>query len=393
MLTLENLPALQRAIADAGVDGWLLYDFRGVNPITNGALGLRGMVSRRVFAFIPRAGAPTAVTHNIEQGPWRDWPAAWKKVRYSTWQELEGHVRALVNGKRIAMEYSPGDAVPYVDYIPAGVLEMVRHAGATVVTSGEIVTRFYAVWTAAQMASHVRVAETVARTAHEALAMAGKRLAKGEQICEHEVQQWIIDTFVAAGLDYDHEPIVAAGANAADAHYAPSAKRPRPLAQGETLLIDLWARERSGIFADQTFMGAFGAPSARALEVWTAVRDGRDAAIAKLNELVAAGKPFSPGLVDDAARALITKRGFGEYFWHRTGHSIDARQLHGAGPNVDHFETREERVLVPGCGFSIEPGIYITGEIGMRTEVNAFLDGDGKVTITPREIQRDLIIA
>ena len=142
MLTLDNLPALQRAIADAGVDGWLLYDFRGVNPITNGALGLRGMVSRRVFAFVPRSGTPTAVTHNIEQGPWRDWPAGWHKVRYSTWQQLEGAVGALVKGKRIAMEYSPGDAVPYVDYIPAGVLEMVRAAGATVVTSGEIVTRF-----------------------------------------------------------------------------------------------------------------------------------------------------------------------------------------------------------------------------------------------------------
>ena len=393
MLTLDNLPALQRAIADAGVDGWLLYDFRGVNPITNGALGLRGMVSRRVFAFVPRSGTPTAITHNIEQGPWRDWPAGWHKVRYSTWQQLEGAVGALVKGKRIAMEYSPGDAVPYVDYIPAGVLEMVRAAGATVVTSGEIVTRFYAVWTPAQMESHTRVAEVVARVAHENFAKAGARLAKGEQVLEHEIQQAIIDAFVGLGLDYDHDPIVAAGANAADAHYSPSAKRPRALVKGETLLIDLWAREQDGIFADQTWMGSLGAPSERAAEVWSTLRDARDAAIAKLKDMVAAGRPFSPGVVDDAARAVITQRGFGDYFWHRTGHSIDARQLHGAGPNVDHYETREERVLVPGCGFSIEPGIYISGEIGMRSEVNAFLDADGRLTITPREIQRDLIIA
>jgi Xaa-Pro dipeptidase len=392
MLNPGSLPALQRAIADAGVDGWLLFDFRGTNPVSSGALGLRGMVSRRIFVWVPRSGVPTAVTHNIEQGPWRDWPAGWKKVRYSTWQQLEAEVGALVKGKRVAMEYSPGGAVPYVDYIPGGMLEMVRAAGATVVCSGEIVTRFYATWTEPQMAAHVRAADLVGAVAREAFTAAGARLAKGEQVMEHEVQAFVMDRFAELRLEFDHDPIVAAGANAADPHYAPSEKRPRALQKGELLLIDLWAKEPEGIYADQTWMAALGAPSARATEVWTAVRDARDAAIARLRELVAGGKPIRGGEIDDAARAVITKRGFGEYFTHRTGHSIDARQLHGAGPNIDNFETREERLLVPGVGFSIEPGIYIAGEIGVRSEVNAFLDLQGKVTITPREIQRELMV-
>jgi len=392
MLTTASLPLLQRAIADAGVDGWLLYDFRGINPVANGALELRGMVSRRIFCWIPRAGVPVAITHNIEQSPWRDWPAAWGKERYSTWQQLESAVAALVKGKRIAMEYSPGDAVPYVDYVPAGVLELVRAAGATVVCSGEIVTRFNAVWTAPQMEAHRRAAEFVAKAAHEAFAMAGAAIAKGTPVHEHELRQFLVDRFTQAGFDYDHEPIVAAGANAADPHYAPSEKRPRALKAGELLLIDLWARERDGIFADQTWMAALGKPTPRAHEVWTAVRDARDAAIVRLTELVASGKPVRGGVIDDAARAVITKRGFGQYFTHRTGHSIDARQLHGAGPNIDDFETREERLLVPGCGFSIEPGVYIPGEIGVRSEVNAFLDGGGRLTITPREYQRELTV-
>lgn len=392
MLTPDSLPPLQRAIADAGVDGWLLFDFRGTNPVSAGALGLRGMVSRRIFAWVPSTGVPTAVTHNIEQGPWRDWPADWKKVRYSTWQQLEAAVGALVKGKRIAMEYSPGGAVPYVDYIPGGLLEMVRAAGATVVCSGEIVTRFYATWTPPQMAAHTRAAERVGAAAAEAFAMAGARLKQGERVMEHEVQTFLMDRFRSEGLEFDHDPIVAAGANAADPHYAPSDKRPRALAKGELLLIDLWAKEPAGIYADQTWMAALGAPSVRAMDVWTAVRDARDAAIARLLELVAGGRPIRGGEIDDAARAVITTRGFGEYFTHRTGHSIDVRQLHGAGPNIDNFETREERLLVPGVGFSIEPGIYIAGEIGVRSEVNAFLDEAGKVTITPREYQRELTV-
>jgi Xaa-Pro aminopeptidase len=332
-----------------------------------------------------------AITHNIEQGAWRDWPEGWKRERYSTWNTLEDTLRRLLHGKRIAMEYSPGDAVPYLDRVPAGVLEMVRAAGAQVVSSAELVTKFYAVWTAEHLASHLRAAELVATTAREAMAFAGARARSGERIAEHELARWITEHFRQQGLEFDHPPIVAAGANAANPHYEPSSKRPRIIATGDVLLIDLWAREPGGVYADQTWMGVLGTPSPRAQQVWEAVRDARDAAIAALRNKVTHGERVRGADIDDAARAVITERGFGEYFTHRTGHSIDPRELHGSGPHIDNFETREERALVPGVGFSIEPGVYITGEIGMRSEVNAYV-GEGTVTVTPRELQHDLIL-
>ncbi|HEU4641230.1 MAG TPA: M24 family metallopeptidase [Gemmatimonadaceae bacterium] len=391
MLDPATLPHLQSALAESQLDGWLLYDFQGTNPIAGGVLGLRGMVTRRIFALIPRQGVPVAVTHNIEQGPWRDWPAEWGRERYSTWKALEETVARLVRGKRVAMEYSPGDAVPYLDRVPAGVLELVRNAGAQVVSSADLVTRFYAVWTPPHLESHVRAAEIVARVAREAMTLAGERARSDTPIAEHELQQWIAERFGAAGLEFDHPPIVAAGANAADPHYAPSASRPREIRMGDVLLIDLWAKDPTGVYADQTWMGSLGAPSARAIEVWQAVRDARDAAIAAVRDAVSHGRPIRGGEVDDAARAVITKRGFGEWFTHRTGHSIDSRQLHGSGPHIDNFETREERSLIPGVAFSIEPGVYIGGEIGMSSEVNAYV-GAGEVLITPREYQRDLLV-
>jgi Xaa-Pro aminopeptidase len=203
--------------------------------------------------------------------------------------------------------------------------------------------------------------------------------------------QWMLARFERAGLSTDHGPNVSAGANAANPHYEPSLTRPRQILDGEVLLIDLWAREHGGVFADQTWMATIGEPSARAQEIWRAVRDARDAAIRLVKESVAAGTTLRGGDVDDAARAVIVERGLGRYFTHRTGHSIDPRSLHGAGPHLDNLETREERLLLPGVAFSIEPGVYIPGEIGMRSEVNAYLE-PGRAVITPDEYQRELIV-
>jgi Xaa-Pro aminopeptidase len=386
MLTRETLGDIQRSLADAGADGWLVYDFKGLNPVAIGLLGLDGMATRRFFVFIPREGEPVAVTHAIEQGPWKDWPSQWEKTVYSSWRTLETQLRELVGGKRVAMEYSPGDAVPYLDRIPAGVLEMVRAAGATVVSSADLVSRFYAVWTEEQLASHKRAAEAVAAIAQEA----GKKAGDGS-LTEFELQEWILTRFAEAGLETDHGPIVASAANAANPHYGPTESNSAPIKKGEILLIDLWAREPDGIYADQTWMFSLGDPTARQKEIWAAIRDGRDAAISLLQERLGSGKPLPGGEVDDACRAVIESRGLGEYFIHRTGHSIDSRDLHGSGPHLDNLETREERLLVPGIGFSIEPGVYIPGDVGMRTEVNAFVQPDG-VLITPSKIQRDLII-
>ena len=394
MLTPKTLPALQSALKQAGLDGWLLYDFRGLNPVAGSLLGMHGMVTRRIFAWIPASGTPVAITHAIEQGPWVDWPAEWEKVVYVSWRVLEEALPPLVKGKRIAMEYSPGDAVPVVDRVPAGVLELVRASGADVVTSAELVTRFFATWSAAEVAAHHRNAEALRTLALEAFARVGAAARSGKPLHEHEVQAWLQEGFGRHGMEADHGPIVAATENAANPHYEPSASAPRAFVEGDVVLIDLFATDRGapGMWADQTWMASIGAPSARAQEVWAAIRDARDAAIALLRTKLGAGQPVRGGEADDAARAVIEARGFGKYFTHRTGHSIDARGLHGMGPNVDNLETRETRLLVPGVGFSIEPGIYIAGEIGMRTEVNGYVDADGALVITPAEIQRALVI-
>jgi Xaa-Pro dipeptidase len=391
VLQAESLAPLQSALDREGLDGWLLYDFHGLNPVAVGMLELPGMTTRRFFVWIPRSGSPVATTHAIEQGPWAEWPAQWTREKYSSWRALESLLARVVGGKRVAMEYSPGDAVPYLDRIPAGVLEMVRNAGATVVSSGALVSAFYAVWTGAQRASHERAARAVSIIGQEAIRLAASSASSATPLTEFALQSWIKERFEAGGLETDHGPIVAIGPNAANPHYEPTVDNSATINRGDILLIDLWAREKGGVFADQTWMGSLGQPSDRDKSIWLAVRDARDAAISLLRTRVSAGKPVRGGEVDDAARAVITDRGYGEYFIHRTGHSIDPRDLHGSGPHIDNLETREERALIPGVGFSIEPGIYLSGDLGMRSEVNAFI-GAGELVVTPKEYQRELFI-
>jgi Xaa-Pro dipeptidase len=395
MLSPDNLPAIQSALADARVDGWLLFDFRGTNPIAGGLLGFEGLLSRRAFAWVPTSGTPVAITHAIEQGPWKHWPKEWTREVYSSWRTLEETLASTVGGKRVAMEYSPGDAVPYLDRIPAGVIEMVRATRAEVVSSGELVSRFYAVWTESDIAAHDRAAEAIAQVARDAFTFAAAR-ARGDggaPLAEHELAEWIRKRFTDAGLETDHGPNVSAGANAANPHYEPSEASPVTITDGQIVLIDLWAKERGKTvpYADQTWMASLGAPSAEATKIWTVVRDARDAAISMVTTSVGRGEAIRGADVDDAARAVIRDAGYGQYFTHRTGHSIDSRELHGSGPNLDNLESREERLLIPGVAFSIEPGIYIPGRIGMRSEVNVYIAG-GKAVVTPRKYQQDLLV-
>jgi Xaa-Pro dipeptidase len=390
VLTPETLPLIQAALADAGLDGWLLFDFRGSNPVAAGILQLKGLQTRRIYAYVPRQGVPTAITHAIEQSPWEDWPTEWGRIVYTGWRELEAAVASLVRRQRVAMEYSPGDAVPYVDRVPAGVVELVRAAGADVVSSGELVTRFYAVLDAAQIAAHRRAAAVIADIGRDALRLAGTGAAEGRPMTEYAVQHWILDRFARAGLETVDPPLVAIGPRAANPHYAPRETDSAVIAPGEVLLVDLWAREPAQPYADQTWVGVLGTPTSQTIRVWEAVRDARDAAIQFLRERIPAGQPVQGGAVDDAARRVIEARGFGRFFIHRTGHSIDARDIHGSGPHLDNLETREERFLIPGVAFSIEPGIYQPGVLGVRSEVNAIV-GDKTVEITPADYQRDLM--
>ena len=392
MLSPESLPAVQRALSEAQLDGWLIFDFQGTNPIAAGVIGLEGFISRRIFVWIPATGVPFALGHAIEPGPWSRWPTAWQRSTYSSWQSLESQVASMVRGKRIAMEYSAGDAVPYLDRVPAGVIEMVRAAGATSITSsGELATQFLAAWNADHIASHVRAAERLAVIARDAFALAGRRARAANPITEFELMTWMQSRFSEAGLTTDHGPNVSVGPNAANPHYEPSATGSLPITEGDVVLIDLWARESNGVYADQTWMATVGAPSPRAEEVWDAIRTARDAAIALVQAAAKEGRPLRGADVDDAARSVITARGFGEYFTHRTGHSIDPFSLHGSGPHLDNLETRESRLLVPGAAFSIEPGIYIPGEIGMRTEVNVYLV-PGAAVVTPSDVQQSLFV-
>jgi Xaa-Pro dipeptidase len=392
MLSPSLLPKIQAELETQQLDGWLLFDFRGLNPISGGLIGVEGLASRRMFAWIPTSGIPVAVMHAIEPGPWRHWPKAWKREVYSSWRTLESTLATLVRGKRVAMEYSAGDAVPYLDRVPAGVIEMVRAAGAEVVTSGELVSRFYAQWTAEDVAAHGRAAEIIGPIAREAFTTIGERVRGGKPTTEFEMMQWILERFARGGLVTDHGPNVSAGPNSADPHYEPTAAKARHITEGDVLLIDLWATEKQGHpYADQTWMASLGTPSSKAVNVWEAVRDARDAAIDLVAASAASGDAIPGAAADDAARKVITDRGFGQYFTHRTGHSIDARDLHGSGPHLDNLESRETRLLIPGIGFSIEPGIYIDGEFGMRSEVNVYLEA-GHAVVTPKVYQRELFV-
>jgi Xaa-Pro aminopeptidase len=270
---------------------------------------------------------------------------------------------------------------------------MVRAAGAEVLTSGALVTKFFAVWSEAEVASHKEHAELLRGFAHAAFARIGSHIKADTPIHEHEVMEWIQGQFAAHGLFTDHGPNVSASENAANPHYEPSAKHPRRIVAGDVVLIDLWATKQQpgAMWADQTYMAVVGTPTAKQQEVWAAIRDARDAAIALLAKKLGAGETVQGREADAASRAVIEQRGYGKYFTHRTGHSIDARGLHGMGPNLDDLESRDERELITGVGFSIEPGIYIAGEFGMRTEVNAYVTAAGLV-VTPAEYQRELVV-
>lgn len=386
-----TLPAIRAALRAAGLDGWLLYEFQGQNPVAASFLGLGTHVTRRAFAWIPAEGTPVAVQHAIERHIWRSWPADWERRTYSGWAELEATLAALVGGRAIAMETSPGNAVPYIDRVPGGVLEMVRGTGATVHTSAALVTAFAAALDEAALASHVRAAQAIAAIADAALRHAAAQARAGTPVTEFALQQRILRDFAAHDLETEHAPIVAVDANAANPHYAPSPTRSPVIGMDCVLLLDLWAREKGGIFADQTWMATIGTPPAGFAEAWAAVRDGRDAAIARVREAMAAGTPPTGAELDRAARDLITARGFGDAFVHRTGHSIDRTGLHGSGPHLDSVETREERVLMPGVLFSVEPGVYLAGRFGIRSEVNVLVAHDGTVRVTPDAVQHEAL--
>lgn len=386
LCTEDGIRQVQQALRDMDLDGWLLYEFRGANPIAKAMLDV-GKTTRRAFFLIPKEGEPQALIHAIEGSSWRHWP--WAKQMYSGWRQMEDALQEMLEGRgRLAMEVSPGAAVPTLDYLPAGMAEVVLRSGVEAASSGDLVSRFYSVWTEAQLADHLEAAEFTADLAKRAFHRAADAIKAGEPTNEGALSDWIRSEFIAAGYTEKPDCIVAVGRTASDPHYAPP-DAGETIVKGELLLIDLWAGKPGSVPADQTWMGVMGSSvDARTQEIWEAVRDARDAAVTFLRERFDAGEAIRGFEVDDVSRNLITERGYGEYFVHRTGHSIDT-VLHGSGPNLDNLETRDDRLIIPGVGFSVEPGIYLLGDIGVRSEINVYWSDEGPV-VTPKQIQTDL---
>jgi len=389
LLAGVDLPRIRATLQELGLDGWLLFDFRGINPILSRLLGDIGFSSRRLFVLLPREGDPVALVHKIEMAAFGGGAFPGRVVSYARWQELHAGLAPLVQGYRLAMEISPEDAVPYLDRVPLGVVELVRRLGGSITGSAALVTRFASAWNAAELEGHVAAAESLAGIATETLRWAVTQGGNG--LTESQLQGRVIEAIHARGLVFDHPPIVGFGPNAANPHYEPVPGRDLTLARDQVILLDLWGGPRLGtVFADQTWMGFSGRQvPPKVQEVWRVVRDARDAAIAVVTRK--AGKaPLFGFEGDEAARGVIEAAGYGEYFVHRTGHSID-RDLHGSGPHLDNYETRDDREILPGAGFSVEPGVYLPGEFGVRSEVNMVWAPSGPL-VTPRTPQVELIV-
>ena len=379
---------VQQSLREADLDGWLFYDFHGQNPIAKAMLGLQN-TSRRSFTLIPAQGEPAALIHAIEHCAWAHWP--WDLVDYQGWSEMEQKLTNLLQDKsRIAMEVSPRSNVPTLDRVPSGILELITKLGVDVESSGDFVSTFHSVWTAEQLQGHRRCAEVAKEVAMKAFEKAADQVREQKPWSEGELADWIRGELHNRGLQNQPDCHVAIGKNAADPHYDPG-EQGDEIQRGEVLLIDLWGKENAeGVFADQTWMAVLDKePSSRVKKIWTSVRNAREEAIRFLNDAHASGERIFGYQVDDVCRDAIAKTGFGDFFVHRTGHSMDV-DLHGSGPNLDNLETRDDRTLITGVGFSVEPGIYIPDEVGIRSEVNVYWGPEGP-EVTPKNRQHEIL--
>jgi len=388
-----NLAAVQNAISSLGFDGWLLYDFRGLNMLARRIIGLSDdlMLSRRWFYFIPAKGEPRKLVHKIEPHALDHLPG--QVQAYLRWQELEAGVQSLVTGfKKVAMEYVPRNANPYVSRVDAGTVELVRSFGVDVLPSGDLVQMFEACWDDEQWAMHLEAAQHTRSAYDVAFGFIADRVRRQGSAHETEVQQCIMDHFQKHHSVADHPPLCAVGPHSGDPHYSPGPQSDGTIKEGDFVLIDLWAkldRPRS-VYSDLTWTGFVGKEvPERYTKIFEIVARARDAAINKIQEAFRSRIPLQGWQVDQAARAVIEQAGYGQYFFHRTGHSI-GQEIHGNGANMDNLETREDRRVLPRTCFSVEPGIYLP-EFGVRSEVNVFVDKDEKVHVTGGPPQTEVV--
>ena len=385
------------------LDGWLLFDLEGRNRVTCELLGLGDGPSRRIFLLLRPRAKPSALAHRIELDAWDGWEGDLEA--YVGWKEMEEALGRMLGGcEVVAMEVSRRDDVPFVDQVPAGVVELIESLDVRVVSSASLITGTYAQWGDSGYEAHVRAGALLANIAEAAFERGLEAVREGACLTEHDLAEWILARIAAAGLAdgakaesglAEGGTIVAAGSNSASAHYEPVAGSSAVLEAGEVLLIDLWGKvagDPDAVFADQTWMGVLGDEGPPGFqEAWNAVRAARDGAVELIRSRAADGAllggtevPLLTGAeVDREARRILEEAGFGEHIQHRLGHGMD-RALHGFGPNLDAVETRDERELVPGIGFSVEPGVYLSGRFGVRSEINVYLRADGPEVTTPR---------
>ncbi len=369
-----KLDQIQTALRETGVDGWLFYDHHHRDPLAYRILGLDAemFVSRRWYYFVPAGGEPRKLVHRIEAGKLDGLPGS--RAEYSSWQEMECVLEEMLRGaKKIAMQYSPRNAILYVSMVDAGTVELVRSLGKEIVSSADLVSQFEAVLTEAQIASHYAAQKRVDEVLAGAWAEIATRIRRDGQTDEFAIVQWMLEAFAREALWTDYGPNVSAGPNSADPHYEPSQGSSRTIRGGDFVLIDVWAKvtnDPSAVWYDITWTGVVDrAPTEWEQAIFHAVREARDAAIAAVESAFAQGRQIAGWEADAAARAVIQQAGYGKFFMHRTGHNIGT-ELHGSGAHLDNLETHDERLILPDTCFSVEPGIYLPGEFGVRSEVN-----------------------
>ena len=383
--TSLDISAVQAALKTDGLDGWLLYDFRGINPLAADvtAVNRQGghLATRRWYYLVPAVGEPRALVHAIEKDALAHLPGSSR--RYAGRDQLETGLRELLSGvRRIAMEYSPECAIPYVSRVDAGTMELVRRFGVEVVSSGDLIQRFSAVWDDAAIATHRAASEKLYRVKDRAFDAIGRRLTDGVVTTEYDIQQLMAGWFRDERLISDSDPIVAAMEHAGNPHYLPTATIHRAIRRDELVLLDLWGKldTPGAVFADITWVG-FAGPTVpeRFARAFAAIRDARDAAVRLVQEMARAGREVRGWQVDRAAATVLRNAGYGSQILHRTGHSL-GETVHGNGVNMDDYETHDDRRLLPGTGFTIEPGVYFD-DFGVRTEINMVVaERDAAVT-------------
>ncbi len=390
-----EIEKIQQALRDAGLDGWLFYDFHNRDPIAYRVLGMDfgKFTSRRWFYFIPASGAPRRLVHRVEPRKLDSLPG--EITMYLSWKELHQSLPVVLgDAKRIAMQFSPLAAIPYVSTVDGGTIDLVRGLGYEVVSSADLVQAFEAVIDEQGYRSHLEAGEKMQRIKDGAFEMIGEFVRDGKKLSEYDLQQWIVERYNQEGLNCMNEfPIVGINEHPADPHFEPTRDNSFQFKQGDKVLIDLWAKlTRPGsIFYDITWCGFVGNnPPDKYREIFGVVRDARKAAVDFVRDKFSKAEPCHGYEVDDACRKVVADAGYGEFFIHRTGHSI-GEEVHGNGVNIDNLETMDERLLVPGICFSIEPGIYLAGEMAVRSEIDVFITRAGEVVVAGAE-QEDLIL-